>query len=133
MGVKIIKAEDVILAKVISSDWNDGLSFYSDNSDFIQVGTWRYNRGKELLAHIHNQVERIVYKTQEVLYVRKGKIAAFIYDLEGNLVENINVNEGDVLILINGGHGYKILEDDTQVLEIKNGPYPGANLDRKRI
>lgn len=133
MGVKIIKAEDVILAKVISSDWNDGLSFYSDNSDFIQVGTWRYNRGKELLAHIHNQVERIVYKTQEVLYVRKGKIAAFIYDLEGNLVENINVNEGDVLILINGGHGYKIPEDDTQVLEIKNGPYPGANLDRKRI
>lgn len=133
MGVRVIKIKDTILAKVISPDWNDGLSFYSDNGDFIQVGTWKYNASKELPAHIHNQVERSVNRTQEVLYVRKGKITASIYDQEGNFAESTNVNEGEVLILINGGHGYKILEEDTQVLEIKNGPYPGADVDRKRI
>ena len=28
---------------------------------------------------------------------------------------------------------YRILQDDTQVLEIKNGPYVGAEADRKRL
>lgn len=133
MGVKTIKVGDTILARVISSDWKDGLSFYSDHGDFVQVGTWRYNGGKELPAHIHNQVERNVQRTQEVLYIRKGKIDASIYDEDRNFVESIHVNEGETLILIHGGHGYKILEDDTQVLEIKNGPYLGADVDRKRI
>jgi hypothetical protein len=133
MGAKVIRKGDTILAKVISSDWEDGLSFYSDNCDFVQVGTWSYNAGKELPAHIHNNIERNVHRTQEVLYIRKGSIEASIYDAEGNLIERTNIKEGDVIVLINGGHGYKILEDDTQVLEIKNGPYFGAEADRRRI
>jgi hypothetical protein len=55
------------------------------------------------------------------------------YDIEGNFVESACVKEGDVLVLINGGHGYKILEDDIQVLEINNGPYLGPEADRRRI
>jgi hypothetical protein len=43
------------------------------------------------------------------------------------------VDEGDILILLQGGHGYEILEDGTQVLEVKNGPYIGADLDRRRF
>ena len=133
MGFKTIQAGDMILAKVITPDWNDGLNYYSDQSDFIQAGTWRYNEGKELSAHVHNLVERKVNRTQEILYVRKGKISASFYDQDGIFVESTLVSEGETLILINGGHGYKILEDDTLVLEIKNGPYLGADLDRKRI
>ena len=44
-----------------------------------------------------------------------------------------NASEGDVVILLRGGHGYDIIEDGTQVLEIKNGPYLGAEVDRRRI
>jgi hypothetical protein len=134
MAVKIIKKDNEVLAKLIpSEDWNEGLGFYSEDDDFIQVGTWRYNSGKELLAHIHNEVERKINRTQEVLYIRKGKISAKIYDLQENFVEEITVNQGDTLILLNSGHGYTILEDDTQVLEVKNGPYLGAEVDRRRI
>ena len=134
MAVKEIKKDGVILAKYIQSDdWKEGLSFYSYDEDFIQVGTWVYDSGKELLAHIHNEVERKVYWTQEVLYIRKGSIKAKIYDLDENLVDEIVAKEGDTLILLIGGHGYTILEDGTQVLEIKNGPYVGAEKDRRRI
>ena len=35
--------------------------------------------------------------------------------------------------MLRGAHGYDILENGTQVLEVKNGPYVGAELDRKRI
>ena len=59
--------------------------------------------------------------------------AASIFDEEGGLVERLELGAGDTLILLNGGHGYEILEDNTQVLEVKNGPYPGAEADRRRI
>jgi hypothetical protein len=37
------------------------------------------------------------------------------------------------MVLLAGGHGYEILEDNTKILEVKNGPYLGASEDRKRI
>ena len=41
-----------LLAKHITADdIQDGLGFFSDDADFIQVGTWRYEAGKDLLAH----------------------------------------------------------------------------------
>ncbi len=132
--MKEIKANGIILAKHIpSEEWQEGLRFYSNDQDFIQVGTWGYDAGKELLAHAHNSVERKVLKTQEVLYIRKGSVLAQIYDSDKNLVEELVIKEGDTLIALEGGHGYKVLEDGTQVLEVKNGPYLGAEVDRQRI
>lgn len=132
--VREIKKNGMVLARHIPAGvWNDGLSFFSKDNEFIQLGTWKYNKGKELLAHIHNKVERKINRTQEILFIKKGKIQASIYDLKGNLVKKINVGCGDILVLLNSGHGYKILEDNTQVIEIKNGPYLGAEIDRRRI
>lgn len=130
-----IKEGDLILARHIPSDaaWRDGLNFFSPDSDFIQVGTWGYGTGKELKAHIHNEVQREVLWTQEVLFVRKGMVKANIFDTNQKKVAELNVQAGDVIILLRGGHGYEILEDGTQVLEIKNGPYVGADTDRRRI
>jgi len=132
--IREIKKNNIVLARYIpSSSWNTGLTFFSKDKEYIQVGTWKYEKGKELLAHIHNRVERKINRTQEVLFIRKGKIEASIYDLKGKLVKKIYAGSGDILVLLNSGHGYKILEDDTQVIEIKNGPYLGAEIDRRRI
>lgn len=135
MAVKEIKEGDLVLARHIpSSDaWTDGLNFFSPDEEFIQTGTWSYSKGKELKAHIHNKVSREVLWTQEVLYIRKGQIRADVFDTEENKVAEIVANEGDILIMLRGGHGYEILADHTQVLEIKNGPYVGPELDRRRI
>ena len=63
----------------------------------------------------------------------KGAILAEIYDLEENKIESLTVNQGEMLVLLESGHGYTILEEDTTVLEVKNGPYLGAEVDRRRI
>jgi len=134
MEIKEIIYNNEILARHIPSEaWATSLGFYSHDEEFIQVGTWKYNQGKELNKHIHNPVERIVSRTQEVLYVKKGSIKAQIYSLAEVYVDEIIVKEGDTLILLNSGHGYVILEDNTQVLEVKNGPYLGAEVDRRRF
>ena len=132
--MKEIKKDSVVLARLIKSDdWKSGLGFFSKDEEFVQVGTWHYNEGKKLMQHIHNEVNRVVTRTNEVLYVVSGKVKALIYDLEKKLVEELNVNEGDTLILLDCGHGYEILDDNTKVLEIKNGPYLGAEIDRRRF
>lgn len=116
-----------------SSSWGKGLTFLTEDKDFIQVGIWGYDKGIRLQPHIHNEAKREFLRTQEVIFVKSGKVAAYIFDEAGDFVERIELSSGDILILLKGGHGYEILEDDTYVLEVKNGPYPGAEVDRRRI
>lgn len=134
MNVKEVKKDNEVLARLVKAeDWNEGLGFYSNDKEVIQVGTWQYNSGKELMKHIHNEVDRTITRTNEVLYVVSGKVKAFIYDLEEILVEELMVDTGDTLILLDCGHGYEIMADNTKVIEIKNGPYLGAETDRRRF
>jgi hypothetical protein len=135
MAIKEIKEGDLILARhILAKDaWKQGLSFFSQDSEFVQVGTWSYSSGKELLAHSHNKVERQVFWTQEVLYIRKGSIKANVFNTKNERVSEFIASEGDLVILLMGGHGYQILEENTQVLEVKNGPYLGAEIDRRRL
>lgn len=135
MSIVEIKEGDLVLARHVPAGdaWKGGLNFFSQDSDFIQAGVWGYDAGKELKAHIHNPIVREVAWTQELLFVRTGKIRARVYDTSEKKVAELIVSAGDLILLLRGGHGYDILEDGTQVLEVKNGPYVGAELDRRRF
>jgi hypothetical protein len=133
LNIREIVKNNTRLAILVSGDWNEGLSFFSDENDFQQAGTWCYNKGKKLLAHKHLKIERKIDVTQEVIFIKNGKIRADIYGLNNELVDNLILEKNDCLILLAGGHGYEVLEDNTQVLEVKNGPYLGAEKDRARI
>jgi hypothetical protein len=134
VAVKEIVDGNVVLARHISADeWGAGLKFFSEPSEFIQVGIWGYAQGQVLRPHVHQEVAREAPLTQEVLYVRRGSLEARVYNRDEQVVETLVAREGDILAMLYGGHGYTILEDGTQVLEIKNGPYPGAEKDRRRI
>ena len=130
---RIIEAKGERLAVYIPSSWEKGLHFFSEEKDFLQVGTWRYEEGVKLQSHIHREVKREITKTQEIVFIRSGKMAATIFDEEGRFVERIELKSGDALILLSGGHGYEILEDDTRILEVKTGPFLGVEVDKKSI
>jgi hypothetical protein len=132
--METIEYNGLRLAVFISkSDFQKGLTFCSEDKDFIQAGIWNYDKGKDLAVHVHNNVPRTITKTQEVICVLEGMVEALIYTEDAQLVKKLVVQKGDVLILLNGGHGYKILADNTFVLEVKNGPYLGAETDRRRL
>lgn len=130
-----IKKDGAVLARWIKADdFQSGLNFFSAAADYIQVGVWKdYEKDKKLQAHIHNTVEKKAARTHEVLYVINGCIEASIYDLDAVYVETLEVHQGEILVLLECGHGYIIREEGTTVLEVKNGPYPGADIDRRRI
>ena len=65
-----------------------------------------------------------------MVYVKSGSMLATIVDQEMNFVEEIILNEGDMAIMAYGGHGYKILEDNTKIIEAKNGPFVSVEVDK---
>tara|TARA_E500000081_G_C5814269_1_gene210580 strand:- start:93 stop:518 length:426 start_codon:yes stop_codon:yes gene_type:complete len=111
---------------------SDGLEFLTQDDSFIQVGTWNYKKGKILDAHFHNEFERKAYRTQEVVYVLKGAIECSIYTTKGKFIYSKTINENTLIIQYQGVHEYEILED-SQIIEIKNGPYFGPEKDRTRV
>lgn len=134
MKVERIEDGNETLALVVrDKDWEEGLNFVSSEENYQQVGIWGYNKGKRLAPHVHLVAPREVLRTQEVIFVRAGRIKADIYTEKEDFFKSVELKRGDTIILLNGGHGYEILEDNTKVLEVKNGPYVGADRDRKRI
>ena len=83
---EIVKQGQVLARHIVSDDIHEGLNFYSQDEELIQVGAWGHGEGQELLAHIHNEVPRIVMRTCETLYVISGTLEVAIYDLKGNVI-----------------------------------------------
>jgi hypothetical protein len=110
--------------------WVEGLNFITDDSLFIQVGSWWYQKDKNLAKHKHNLVPRESNITQEMVYVKSGSMSAKIFDQKMNFVDEIILKEGDMAIMVYGGHGYKILEDNTKIIEAKNGPFVSVEVDK---
>lgn len=89
-----------------------------------QVGFVVYSAGEEITRHLHLPLDRHLTGTSEVLVVEKGRCLVDIYDDYKALVETCDLQIGDVLLMVGGGHGFRMLED-TVFLEIKQGPYLG--------
>ena len=116
-----------------TSEWKEGLDFLTPETEFIQAGTWWYQQGKELAAHRHLQCERTANLTQEVVIVISGRLGIDFYNEEDRLFHSEELMPGDLAIMLSGGHGYKMLDEQTKIVEVKNGPYPGMEKDRIRI
>lgn len=134
MNEEIIEDNGIIYAKIYrDSLWPENLNFYTQDKDFVQVSTWNYNKGKHLKAHKHKIAERISNKTQEVIFIKSGSLNAYFYSEDNKLICNKVIKTGDFVIIFSGGHAYDILENNTQVFEVKNGPYLGLDIDKQLI
>lgn len=131
---EIIKDGRILARHIVQEDIKPGLISFSNDNEFLQVVAWgHYEKGKYLQDHWHNEFERSAARTYEAVYVVKGAIEARIFDLDLMPVETFVVKQGEILILLESAHGYTILEDDTTVLEIKNGPFMGVEKDKTKF
>jgi mannose-6-phosphate isomerase-like protein (cupin superfamily) len=81
-------------------------------------------KGYVIQPHIHNHINRDVSLTQEVLFIKSGKVRMEIFDLTKNPIREIILEAGDVVLLASGGHGFEMLEE-SEVIEVKTGPHLG--------
>lgn len=118
------------LVKPLSAE--PGLNFCTHDNKFIQAGIWKYKKGKILQTHFHNEFERVSMRTCESVIVLKGKIKCNLYHENGDYIDSFEISQNEMIIQFNGAHEYEILEDAI-VVENKNGPYFGPEIDRTRI
>ena len=100
--------------------------FITDDELNLQAGYIVYAKGDQVKRHAHHPVERTIKGTTEVLLVKSGRCIADIYDDQQQLVTSCELSERDIIMLIAGGHGFRMLED-CALFEIKQGPYAGPN------
>jgi len=114
-----------LLALIIRAAFDkSGISFLTPDENILQVGYMSYSESKKIQPHIHNQYKREITGTQEVVYIKEGKVRVNFFDLNKEYVSSRELNQGDCIVLVGGGHGFDILEP-TKMIEIKNGPYAG--------
>ena len=125
--VEQIKAGSRVLAIIIRNNFNkNGVSFFTPDEFSQQLAFMKHPSGKIIPPHIHNQIQRTVLYTKEVLFIRKGRLKVDFYDNNKQYKESAVLAAGDVILLAGGGHGFEVLED-VEMIEVKQGPYAGAN------
>ena len=130
--VENIKHNDELLGIIIYNNFDKpGIHFFTPNELSQQLAYMHHPAGKIIEPHVHNPVPREVHYTQEVLFIKRGKIRVDFYDTQQNYLESRTLASGDVILLATGGHGFEVLEE-IEMIEVKQGPYAGEE-DKTRF
>jgi mannose-6-phosphate isomerase-like protein (cupin superfamily) len=122
-----VRIEGRYLALILRAEYSgEGVNFLTPNDFSQQLAYMRHPAGKEITPHVHNEVERNIRSTKEVLVIRSGRLRVDFYRDDHTYLESRVLGAGDIILLSEGGHGFKCLEE-TEMIEIKQGPYAGAN------
>ena len=123
--IKNIEYKGKTLAIIIRHDYSkDGVEFFTPNEFSQQLAYMKHPKGKRIDAHTHNVVPSEVSYTKQVLVIRKGKLRVDFFEDDQSYIESHLVNQGDIILLAFGGHGFECLEE-VKMVEIKQGPYLG--------
>src|SRR5947207_14696670 len=123
--IENITWQGVPLAYIIRGKLNPTQTTFLTPPEFKQqVGFIVYPTGGEIQRHVHRPLERHLVGTSEVLIVRRGRCELDVYNDERQLVAVRELGQGDIMLMVAGGHGFRMLEN-TVFLEVKQGHYSG--------
>jgi hypothetical protein len=127
-SMETIACEDGSIASIIIyAGYHPPLTTFITRPELAQqVGFVVYPPGGEIRRHIHKDNPRVINGTSEAVWVKKGRCEIDVYDNQLRLLASRELNPGDFVLMCSGGHGFRILEH-TVLLEVKLGPYAGAN------
>jgi len=116
-----------------------GITFFTPNESTQQFGYMRHKKKHIIKPHLHKKrITKILYTT-EVILLLKGILRVDFYDYEKNYLYSKILKQKDIIMLVHGGHGFKVLKE-VEMLEIKQGPYSlikdkikFENIDEKKI
>ena len=125
--IEHITWNDKPLAYIIRAEMNPEKTTFLTPLDFnLQLGFVVYPANGEVARHVHWPLERNIVGTSEVLIIKKGRCEIDVYSDDRELVATRELRTGDIMLMISGGHGFRMLED-TILIEIKQGPYTGMD------
>lgn len=107
----------------------NGVNFLTPNYLSHQVAFIKHKKKHLIKPHKHFKNIRKIEYTSEVLIMLKGKLRVDFYSKKEKYLFSKILIKNDIIILNNGGHGFKVLKD-VEMIEVKQGPY-NLKLDKK--
>ncbi len=126
-AIEVLNHSGLWLGTIIKSNYNckEGIEFFTSDEATQQIGAMFRKKDYLIKPHAHQLVPRTINYTTEVLIIKSGKVRIDFYAEKDKYLFSRIVEGGDVALLVEGGHGFKFLEDSL-VLEVKQGPYVGV-------
>lgn len=116
---------DSLISIILKAGYSkDGITFFTPNELSQQLAYMKRPEGYIIEAHVHNAVPREVVYTKETLFIKSGRVRVDFYDSDKKYAGSTIVEGGDVVLLVDGGHGFEMLEQ-SEIIEVKQGPYLG--------
>jgi mannose-6-phosphate isomerase-like protein (cupin superfamily) len=123
--IEKVEQKGLVLALILRGTFSvPGIHFFTPSDYSQQLGYMRHPSGKIIPPHYHQFKERAVMRTQEVLFLRRGRLRVDFYGQDQAYLESRVLAAGDVILLAAGGHGFEALEE-IEMIEVKQGPYVG--------
>lgn len=130
LNVERIEKDGELLAIVLrSTDSDSPVEFVTPKEFSLQLGVHIRKKDDYVKAHEHIPFGNLKdFPVQDILIIKKGKVAVGLY-YRGKFYKDIVLSEGEI-VLISTGHNVKFLKD-TEMVEIKQGPYRGKEFEKK--
>jgi hypothetical protein len=122
-----------LLAIIINEKkyFKSGVDFVTPNFFPLQVGFMNHKANTMIKPHTHKNYLRKIYKTTEVLFIKKGSLRVdFYHNVKKYLFSNV-VKKDHILIIVQGSHGFKALKN-CLLIEVKQGPF-SPHLDKTKF
>lgn len=139
--IEKVKYKKKLYALIIKNEYKNkkGIHFFTEDHFTQQIGYMSHNKGHIILPHRHIKRITKILVTTETILILKGLVRVDFYDNKKKYLFSKLLKSGEIIFLMHGGHGFKILKP-TKMLEIKQGPFnfhrdkiKFKNIDEKKI
>ena len=132
-SIKNIFVDKKIVAKVFKYQNKSfkGIEFFTASNLNMQIGLMGHSKNHIIKPHFHINRKKIVKQMSELLIIFSGQLRVYVYNKKKLRDKSLILNKKDMILLISGGHGFKVLKK-LEMLEIKQGPFIGEK-DKMRL
>ena len=124
--IKYIYIKKKLIALIIRRNFKSmGIKFFTPDNSFQQLGYMNRPKNYYIMPHKHIENVKKINKTQEVLFIKSGRLRIDLYSIK-KYYKSFILNKCNIIFLSSGGHGFKMLKP-TEIIEVKQGPYSKFN------
>tara|TARA_Y100000741_G_C18170659_1_gene525135 strand:- start:452 stop:886 length:435 start_codon:yes stop_codon:yes gene_type:complete len=122
--IEKINYKKKLLALIVRGKYRKkkGITFFTPNDATQQFGYMKHKKKYIIKPHVHKKRLTKILFTTEVILLLKGTLRVDFYSPSKKYLFSKILKEKDIVMLVSGGHGFKVLKD-VEMLEIKQGPY----------
>jgi hypothetical protein len=130
VALEEISINGIRYAEVIWADTRvETTKFFSPPESSFQFGLLAHSAGFVEPPHYHAEYERTICDLQQMFVVQRGVVVVELYTDDCKLLREIELRQGDAIVLIHGVHAIRVIED-MQCISVKQGPFLGADKDK---